>query len=81
LNINGELKMILQNRPKDRNTMRDIGLVCLILAGLSRLFLHPTVSFVQDLVDGTTGLLYGISIGCLLLSLRRSDRQCSREEA
>lgn len=73
--------MNLRNRLNDGNTLRSIGLVSLILASLSRWFLHPTAGFGQGLIDGTTGLLYGVSIGCLLLSLRRTNRQCSRDEA
>jgi hypothetical protein len=72
--------MNFRNRLKDRKTVRSIGLVCLILAGLSRLFLHRTVGFGPNVIDGTIGLLYGVSIGCLLLSLR-TNRQCSHDEA
>jgi hypothetical protein len=68
--------MILRNRLSG-NTLRSIGLVCLILASLSRWFLHPTPRLGPSLVDATIGLLYGVSIGCLLLSLRRTERQCS----
>ena len=71
--------MILRNRLNDRNVMRTIGLVCLILASVWRWFVHPTGGFGSGLVDGTMGLLYGLSIGCLLLSLRRG--QCARHEA
>lgn len=66
--------MNLRNRLKNPGTMMRIGLVCLILAGLSRWFLHPTPVLGQGFLDGTTGLLYGLSIGCLLLSLRRTHR-------
>jgi hypothetical protein len=72
--------MILRNRLNGRSALRSLGLVCLILASLSHLFLHPTAGFGPGLVDGTTGLLYGVSIGSLLLSLR-SHRWCSRENA
>jgi membrane associated rhomboid family serine protease len=65
--------MNLRNRVKNPTMMR-IGLVCMILASLSRWFLHPTPVFGQGLVDGTTGLLYGLSFACLLLSLRRAHR-------
>ena len=42
---------------RSRNTIRVIGLVFLILASVGRWILQ----------------LYGISIGCLLLSLRRTE--------
>jgi hypothetical protein len=65
--------MTLRNRLKDHSTLMRIGLVCLLLGNLSHWFLRPTAAFGQDLVDGTFGLLIGISIGCLLASLRRTD--------
>ncbi len=66
--------MILKDRLKDRSTLMRIGLVCLLLGNLSHWFLHPTAAFGQGLVDATFGLLIGISIGCLLASLRRTER-------
>jgi hypothetical protein len=65
--------MSLRNRLKDRSTLMRIGLVCLLLGNLSHWFLPPTAAFGQGLVDATFGLLIGISIGCLLASLRRTD--------
>jgi hypothetical protein len=65
--------MVLKNRLKDRNTMMRIGLVCLVLANLAHWFLRPSARFGQGLVDGTFGLLMGLSIGCLLMSLRQTE--------
>jgi hypothetical protein len=70
-------EMILRNRLKEPNTMMSIGLVCLILGNVSHYFLHPTGRFAQSLVDGTFGLFLGVSIGCLLLSVRQRSRRCS----
>jgi len=64
-------------RIKDRKTMRTIGWVCLILGNGLHLLLHPAAPVAQNLVDGIYGVLFGVAIGCLLLSLRRTDRQCS----
>ena len=64
-------------RIKDRKTMRTIGWVCLILGNGLPLLLHPAAPVAQNLVDGIHGLLLGVAIGCLLLSLQRTDRQCS----
>jgi hypothetical protein len=58
-----------------------VGLVSLIIASVARLFLHPAAGSGADLVHATIGLLYGVSIPCLLMSLRRSDRLCSSDEA
>ena len=64
-------------RIKDRNTMRTIGLWCLLLGNGLHLLIHPAAPVAQNLVDGVFGVLFGVSIGCILLSLRRTDRQCS----
>ena len=64
-------------RIKDRHTMRTIGLWCLLLGNALHLLVHPAAPVAQNLVDGVFGVLFGVSIGCLLLSLRRTDRQCS----
>ena len=66
--------MNLGNRLKDRTTLMRIGLVCLVLGNLSHWFLHPTAAFGQGMVDATFGFLMGISIGCILASLRRTER-------
>ena len=69
--------MIFRSRLLGPNPMRTVGLIALILASLSRWLLHPNQSLGPDLIDATIGLFYGISISCLLLSLRRTGRQCS----
>lgn len=73
--------MNYQNRLQTPNTMRTVGLVSFLLASLSHWFLQPSARLGGNLVDATTGVLYGVAIGCLLLSLRRRNRECSREEA
>jgi hypothetical protein len=65
--------MFLKNRLKDRKTLTQVGLVFLILGNAAHFFLRPTERFGQGLVDGVFGLLIGLSIGCLLLSLRRTE--------
>lgn len=72
--------MNFRNRQPRSNAMRTVGLVCFLLATFSRWFVHPTSGFGPDVVDAITGLFYGVSISCLLLSLR-NVRQCSRDEA
>ncbi len=56
------------------NVLIRIGLVFLILASLWKLFLHPSGNLSADLIDRGTGLLYGVSFGCLLLGLKRNGR-------
>jgi hypothetical protein len=70
-----------RRRLKDPGILRTVGLVALILASLSRWFLHPTTIVGPSLVHATTGLLYGVSISCLLMSLRRTNRPCADEQA
>jgi hypothetical protein len=70
--------MIFRDRTEERNLML-IGMAFLAVANLSRWFLHPTAGFGQDSIDGTYGVLIGVSIGCLLLSLWLRRRRCSGE--
>lgn len=69
--------MNLKNRLKDRSVMMSIGMACLLLGNLVHYFLHPATRLGQSLADGTFGLLFGVSIGSLLLGVRRSGRRCS----
>jgi uncharacterized membrane protein len=78
--MNGELKMTLRNRLQDHNVLIRIGLVFLILASLWKWFLHPGAHFSAGFIDGATGLLYGVSIGCMLLGLRLKSRRRSPAE-
>jgi hypothetical protein len=57
-----------------------IGLIFLGLASLSKWFLHPSALLSDQWTDGITGLLYGISIGLMLLGIwTRNRRDCSDE--
>jgi hypothetical protein len=49
-----------------------MGMVFLILASCARYFLHA---------DGLTGLLCGLAIGTLLLSIRMSRSNCAGRQA
>ena len=53
-----------------RNIARTLGLLFLLLGSLFRWLLHPTPTIGPDLFDGLNGALYGVAIGCLLVSLR-----------
>ena len=72
--------MSLKDRLGDRNTMMRIGFACLIAGNLVHWFLRPSGRFGQDVVDGVFGLLIGLTIGCLLVSLRLRDRRGPGEE-
>src|SRR5260221_13803288 len=66
--------------PRDRfgnpNTMMRIGMAFLLIANVARYFLRPTSAISQGWIDGSVGLLFGLAIGSLLLSLRRRSRRC-----
>jgi hypothetical protein len=70
-------------RLKNPNTMIHVGLVFLILANLWKYVVTSRALLSERLTDGTTGLLFGVSIGCLLLGIwlknhRRSDGSGAR---
>ena len=50
---------------------RQIGLACFVLANVVGYILPRTHLVAENWVDGVRGLLLGLSIGLLLLSLRR----------
>jgi hypothetical protein len=59
------------------NTLRTIGMMTLAVGSTSHYLLHRVAPAAENLSDGLWGLLIGISIGCLLLSLRRPARPSS----
>jgi hypothetical protein len=67
--------MNLRNRLREPRFMFRIGAACLLLANLSRWFLHPAADFSQGLVDGATGMLFGLAIGLMLMAVRLNCRQ------
>ena len=72
--------MTLRNRMQGPNILIRVGLVFLILASFWKWFLHPGTHFSAGLIDGVTGLLYGVSIGCMLQGLRWNSRRRSTAE-
>ena len=64
--------MILGKRMHDRSFLIRIAMACLLLALFSQWFLHPTANFGEGVMDGTRGLLFGLSIAFNLLALRRA---------
>jgi hypothetical protein len=70
--------MNLRNRFKEPKFMFRVGAAGLLLANLSRWFLHPAADFSQGLVDGATGMLFGLAIGLMLVAVRLySQQNCS----
>ncbi len=69
--------MNLGNRLKNRRALMSIGMACLLLGNVAHYFLRPATHFGKSLADGTFGLLLGVSIGSLLLSLRLGNRRGS----
>lgn len=64
---------MLRRRMKPVAIIR-LGLLFLVFASLARLFLHPTARFSEGAVDGATGMLYGLSIGLMLLGIYLKSR-------
>ena len=64
----------MTNRLKDPAIQIRIGLVFLVLASLWNWFVNRSGHKSSDVVDGVRGLLYGVSIGCMLLGIMRRGR-------
>jgi hypothetical protein len=67
--------MIFRTPLNDPRTMIRIAMLCFLFASLSRWFLHPGPGSLGDLVDGLTGMLYGIFIALSLLAIRLNVRR------
>ena len=66
--------MSLRNRLQDAKTLFRLGMLCLLAGILASWFLHPAPGFSQDAIDGARGVLYGLSIGLCLWSVRLAGR-------
>jgi len=66
--------MTLKKPVRSPRILMQIGYVFLILASLTRWMLHPGPGLPQNLVDGITGLMYGVAIGALLMGLWKKRR-------
>ena len=67
--------MSFKNQMQDPKGMIRIAMVCLLLASLSRWFLHPDQDFWRGVVDGVTGMFFGIFITLSLLAVRLNARR------
>ncbi len=67
--------MIFRDRTTNPVFLMRIGMLFLVFASLWVRLVHPTARFSDGIVDGVSGLLYGISIGLLMLSVWRRGRR------
>lgn len=67
--------MSLGKRLKDPKHMMLMGVSCVALANIWPRFLHLTFNLGPDFIDAVRGLLYGLGIGLMLLSVRLKSRQ------
>jgi ABC-type multidrug transport system permease subunit len=66
--------MTLRKKLKDPRFQLSAGLIFLGIASLAKWFLQPASGLPEDWTDGVVGLLYGISIGLMLLGIWRNSR-------
>lgn len=64
--------MLSRNGNGDPRTLMTIGMSALLIASLGRWFIHPATTLGTDVADAIYGLLIGIAIATILLSVRRS---------
>jgi hypothetical protein len=67
--------MILRNRLRQTRNLFRLGAACLLLANLSRWFVHPAAKLSQGIIDGATGMLFGLAIGLMLWAIIVKSRQ------
>ena len=68
-------------RLQNRRTLRIIGLWLLALANVWQWFGHRMMHFSDGVVDRAFGLLMGMGIAVLLLSIRGYGRNCEAGKA
>ena len=69
--------MRFRDRMRDHTFVLRLGMAFLLIGNVSHFLVHPASRFGQDAFDGVYGLLTGLAIACLLLSLRREERRPS----
>ena len=69
--------MSFREKMKDARVVLRLGCLFLILATVATRFLHPTAQFGDGVTDGAKGLLYGLAIGFMLLSIQLRMRRSS----
>jgi len=65
--------MTMLMRKASRNQVMLLGMFFLVLGSLSLRFLPRVMR--EDSADGVSGLLYGLAIGCLVVSLVMARRR------
>ena len=72
--------MCLGNENKEKNTLMMTGMVFLVIANLTRGVLDRLFHAGDGVTDGVYGLLLGVAITCLLMSVRAKARRRSGDE-
>ena len=67
--------MLLRKFVRNQTLMMRLGMCFLVAGALSLRYSAMCPGVTPDLADGVTGLLYGLAIGCLLMSLRARCRR------
>jgi CHASE2 domain-containing sensor protein len=67
--------MTLRKTLKKPAVQLQMGLAFLVVASLTKWFLKPGAVLSVGWTDGIIGLMYGISIGLMLLGIWRNSRQ------
>jgi hypothetical protein len=73
--------MSFREKMRNHNVVMRLGMVFFLLALAANYFVHPTPRFSEGLADGLKGMLYGLAIGFMLLSVRLRARGCTSHQA
>lgn len=69
----------MRDKMKNPNFVLCLGMLFLVLAAVATWFLHPTAQLGDGITDGVKGLLDGLAIGFMLLSVYRRSHSKSTD--
>jgi len=73
--------MNFREKMRNHTVVMRLGMIFFLLALAANYFVQPNSRFSEGFADGFKGLLYGLAIGFMLLSIRLRARGCSNPRA
>ena len=69
--------MLFSNKSKNPAVAIRVAMVALLLGIAVEWIVRPTSAFSQGMIDGARGVMFGVTIGCLIVAMRLTGRRSS----